>query len=203
MSDLIHSKTLLNDNQTDFEFAFEQSLKKLAENEDIYEWLTDPQKTDAALLDIMAEEAGVVDWFGSDLESAKRDSIEQATFIHQKSGTREGLKQALSALGFIATVEKGAKPYSLLIEGYIKDKPFSVDISKRVNARVNSYKSERDSVDIVLSIGRVSNKYHGALLQQSKIKRVQAAELVPPSFNTTKQLAKVVYSVKTVRINHG
>ncbi|CAM3934114.1 phage tail protein I [Vibrio aquimaris] len=196
-------KSLFPDNRTSLDVVMEQSVMSVLKTEDVYSWLRDPEKTREDLLDLMALEDGVQDWFSTDQEESKRQLVKNAPRVHQKAGTIEGLKESLDALGFKAQISRGAKAYSLYIEGYLVDKPLSQDISKRINARVVLYKSERDSSEIVLVIGRDARKYRAALLQQSKIKRVQAAELVPPSFSTTKQLAKVVYSVKTVRINHG
>nr|WP_253822594.1 MULTISPECIES: phage tail protein [Vibrio] len=166
---------MLNDNQTDFEFAFEQSLKKLVESEDIYLWLTDPQKTDAALLDIMAAEAGVSDWFASDLESDKRDSIEKATLIHQKAGTREGIKQALEALGCRATVSKGEKPYSLYIHNLVTNKPLTVDLQNRLYERVINNKSERDTFELIIGRLWLGTKYRSAQLSVGRRIKIEAA----------------------------
>tara|TARA_B100001059_G_scaffold236796_1_gene290503 strand:+ start:34958 stop:35482 length:525 start_codon:yes stop_codon:yes gene_type:complete len=152
MSDHERFRTLLPDNRTPFEEAFEKTIARLTKNEDFLSWLTDPQKTDAKLLDIMAKEAGVGDWFASDIESDKRASIENATKIHQKSGTREGILDALRALGCQAEIASGDLPFSLRVFNLIVDKPLTADLQARLKERVNNTKSERDTV--MLELGR-------------------------------------------------
>ncbi|MBV7264317.1 phage tail protein I, partial [Photobacterium sp. WH24] len=103
----LDDETLLPNNRTPFERSFEEGMKDLATTEDVYSWLHDPLKTDTRLLDLMAKEAGVKDWFFDDSEQAKRQSIDLAHLIMQKAGTRTGLKDALEALGISAQVIKG------------------------------------------------------------------------------------------------
>lgn len=172
-------------------------------SENHHEWLHNPMTTQTSLLDIMAKEAGVQDWFADDSEQAKRQAIAQAVPIHQKAGTRAGVRQALEAIGINAEVRRGAQPYSLYIEGRLEDRPLTEETSRRMNARVELYKSEVDTAEIVLTRAHHAQKYRGLLLQQSKIVRVQAGEPVPPEFEIAKTRAAVVYSVKTVRVNHG
>lgn len=172
-------------------------------SENHHEWLHNPMTTQTSLLDIMAKEAGVQDWFADDSEQAKRQAIAQAVPIHQKAGTRAGVRQALEAIGINAEVRRGAQPYSLYIEGRLEDRPLTEETSRRMNARVELYKSEADTAEIVLTRAHYAQKYRGLLLQQSKIVRVQAGEPVPPEFEMAKTRAAVVYSVKTVRVNHG
>lgn len=198
-----NNRTLLPDNSTLFEESFEHACAALVVSEDHHDWLHDPLKTKTHLLDIMAAEAGVQDWFADDSEESRRQAIAQAVPIHQKAGTRAGVKQALDAIGINAEVTRGNKPYSLYIEGRLEDQPLTEEISRRMNARVELYKSEVDTAEIVLTRAHHGQKIRGLLLQQSKIVRVQAGEPVPPEFDMFKTRAAVVYSVKTVRINHG
>ncbi len=150
MSNPKRFRSLIPDNRTPFEEAFEKTIAHLTSNEDYFSWITNPQKTHSQLLDIMAKEAGVNDWFASDLESDKRDSIEKAPTIHRKSGTRQGLLDGLEALGCKAQISKGAMPYSLRIFNIIVNKPLTVDLQARLKERVKHTKAERDTVELEL-----------------------------------------------------
>lgn len=146
-------RSLLPDNSTPFEEAFEQAAADLMKSDNHYEWLTDPMATSSELLDIMAKEAGVVDWFNSDLESDKRLSIFKATVIHQLSGTRTGVKEALEALGCQATVTRSPDiSYHINIENLVTDKVLTDELLNRLYERVRNTKSERDTFS--LTIGR-------------------------------------------------
>ncbi len=98
----------------------------------------------------MAKEAGVNDWFASDLETDKRDSIEQAPSIHRKSGTRQGLLDGLAALGCHAQIDRGEKPYSLRIFNIIVSKPLTEGLQARLKERVKHIQSERDTIELEL-----------------------------------------------------
>lgn len=131
-------------------------MKDLATTEDVYSWLHDPLKTDTRLLDLMAKEAGVKDWFFDDSELAKRQSIDLAHQIMQKAGTRTGLKDALEALGLGAIVSKGEQKYSLNISAEVPDGALSPELYSRINQRIQNYKSERDSVSMETVRGSTS-----------------------------------------------
>lgn len=169
-------RTLLTDNRTTFETSFEHALKALVSSDNFYDWLTDPQKTDANLLDIMAKEAGVLDWFNSDLDSDKRSSIEKAPSIHRKAGTHSGIKEALEALGCRASVKKGSKPYSIHIFNLVTDKPLTVDLQNRLYKRVESNKSERDTFELVIGRLWLGVKYKSTQMSIGRLIKIQAGD---------------------------
>ncbi len=149
-----NDRSLLPDNSTVFEESFEHAIADLMKSDNHYVWLTDPMTTDSKLLDIMAKEAGVVDWFNSDLESDKRLSISNATAIHQKSGTRSGVKDALEALGCVAVVKRSDEiPYHINIDNLVTDKVLTNELLNRLYERVKNTKSERDT--FTLTVGRL------------------------------------------------
>lgn len=170
------SRTLLADNRTPFETSFEHAIKNLVASSDFYDWLTDPQKTDAKLLDIMAKEAGVNDWFNSDLESDKRTSIESAPSIHRKAGTHEGIKEALEALGCRASVRRGDKPYSIFIYNLVTDKPLTIDLQNRLYKRVETNKSERDTFELVIGRLWLGVKNQSAQISVGRRIKIEAGE---------------------------
>lgn len=147
-------RSLLPDNRTVFEESFEHAVAQMMASDGHYQWLNDPEKTLTSLLDIMAKEVGVVDWFDSDLESDKRQSIKNAVSIHQKSGTRQGVKEALDALGCRAVVTRRADvKYHIDIDNLITDKVLTNELLDRLYQRVRSTKAERDT--FTLTIGRL------------------------------------------------
>ncbi|POC10036.1 phage tail protein, partial [Vibrio vulnificus] len=91
-------------NRTTFERSYEEGSKALVKSEDVLSWLNAPQLTRADLLDLMAKELGVLDWYYVDSEQAKRDSVEQAATIQRSAGTRAGLVKALKAIGVDAEI---------------------------------------------------------------------------------------------------
>ena len=150
MSEPIDKDTLLPDNRTTFERRYEEGSKALVKNEDVLTWLNDPQNTQLQLLDLMAKEAGVLDWFWSDNLAEKRQSIANAVPIHRRAGTRQGLVEALEAINVTAEIERGSKPYSIVVKTW-SPKGIAAPVLARIKARVDNYKSERDSYS--LSIG--------------------------------------------------
>jgi len=196
-------RSLLPDNSTPFEEAFEHATADMMASDNVYVWLNDPLTTKDGLLDLMAKEAGVQDWFSDDSETAKRQAINQAVPIHKKAGTRSGVRLALKAIGINATVIRGSKPYTIYVEGRLESEPLTSEISRRMNARVELYKSEKDTAEIVLTRAHEAQNYRGVVLNRSKIVRVLAGEPIPPVFQINKSRAQAMYSVKTVRVSHG
>lgn len=167
-------ETLLPSNRTDFERSFEEGIKNLVKSENFFDWLTDPLKTESKLLDIMAKEAGVLDWFNSDLESDKRHSIDKAPSIHQKAGTRTGIKQGLEALGCRAQISKGEKAYSLHIYNLVTDKALTVDLQNRLYERIRNNKSERDVFELVIGRLWLGEKFKSAQVSIGRHIKIKA-----------------------------
>ncbi|ELH7952691.1 phage tail protein I [Vibrio fluvialis] len=168
-------QTLLPTNRTPFERAFEEGIKELANTPELYSWLHDPSKTDAALLDMMAQEEGVLDWFFDDSEASKRESILKSKEIMRLSGTRGGIKSALKALGVESEVKKGNLRYHLMVEGFLSDQPMSSEMSRRINSRINSYRSERDSVSLTMTRSHGMNKNRALVIGVTKVVQVSPA----------------------------
>ncbi|ELV8648188.1 phage tail protein [Vibrio fluvialis] len=182
------------------EYAWDQVL---AQQENPYPDLKNPELTPDEFVVLLAAERGVADWQPSDSESQQRKTTANAFSIHSKAGTRYGLKGALEALGFTSSVVRGEQPYSINVEGRLDEQPLTAEISQRINSRVTTYKSERDSSTITLSRLHSAKKYRGLLLQSSRIVRVIAAEPVPPLYVMDNTRSIALYSVKSVRIKHG
>lgn len=158
MSDL-DKNTLLPDNRTTFERSYEEGVKGLVKGEDVHEWISDPLKTKVELLDLMAAERGVSDWFFSDSETEKRAITASAYSVHQASGTNDGILKALKAVDFSAQIShwtevENGKPYSIHVHAW-GDKSQTVNKARtlRLLERLNHVKSERDTVDLAVSFG--------------------------------------------------
>lgn len=149
--------TLLPDNRTTFERSYEEGIKDLVKGEDVHAWITDPLKTKAELLDLMAKERGVNDWFFSDSEQTKRAITQVSYSVHQKSGTHAGIMQALDAVGYSAEIKhwkqvEGALPYTVYVVAWGNSNQLvSKQQSERLIARINHVKSERDTIDFALA----------------------------------------------------
>ncbi|EKO3554156.1 phage tail protein I [Vibrio fluvialis] len=182
------------------EYAWDQVL---AQQANPYPDLKNPELTPDEFVVLLAAERGVADWQPSDSKAQQRKTTANAFAIHSKAGTRYGLKRALEALGFTSSVVRGEQPYSISVEGRLDEQPLTAEISQRINSRVMTYKSERDTSNITLSRLQSGKKYRGLLLQSARIVRVIAAEPVPPLYVMDNTRAVALYSVKSVRIKHG
>lgn len=182
------------------EYAWDQVL---AQQVNPYPELKNPELTPDEFVVLLAAERGVADWQPNDSKVQQRQTTVDAFSIHSKAGTRYGLKGALEALGFTSSVTRGELPYSITVEGRLGDQPLTAETSKRINARVTTYKSERDTAKTTLSRLHSAKKYRGLFLQSTRMIRVIAAEPVPPLFAMDNNRAVALYSVKSVRIKHG
>ncbi|EKO3497129.1 phage tail protein [Vibrio fluvialis] len=191
------SRTLIEEA---LEYAWDQVL---AHQENPYPDLKNPELTPDEFVVLLAAERGVADWQPGDSETQQRKTTANAFAIHSKAGTRYGLKGALEALGFTSSVVRGEQPYSISVEGRLDEQPLTAEISQRINSRVMTYKSERDTSNITLSRLQSGKKYRGLLLQSARIVRVIAAEPVPPLYVMDNPRSIALYSVKSVRIKHG
>ncbi|MGL4223829.1 MAG: phage tail protein [Vibrio sp.] len=191
------SRTLIEES---LEYAWD---KIIATQASPYPDLKNPALTPDEFVVLLAAERGVADWQPSDSPAQRRKTTINAFQIHSKAGTRQGLKSALEALGFASSVERGELPYSIKVEGLLDEAPLTAEISQRINSRVVTYKSERDSATITLSRLHPSAKRRALLLQRSSIVRVIAAEPAPPTYAMDHTRAVALYSVKSVRIKHG
>lgn len=159
MSEPIDKYTLLPDNRTTFERAYEEGTKGLSKSEDVLNWLNDPLKVRSDLLPIMASERGVNDWFFSDSEPEKRAITDSAYSVHQASGTNDGILRALKAVDFSAQIShwtevEGGKPYSIYVQAWgDKSQGVTKERTLRLLERLNHVKSERDTVDLSVSFG--------------------------------------------------
>lgn len=159
MSEPIDKHTLLPDNRTTFERAYEEGSKGISKSEEVLNWLNDPLKVRADLLPLMAAERGVNDWFFSDSEAEKRAITASAYSVHQASGTNDGILKALKAVDFSAQIShwteaENGKPYSIYVHAW-GDKSQTVNKARtlRLLERLNHVKSERDTVDLAVSFG--------------------------------------------------
>ncbi|MDG3089129.1 phage tail protein I [Vibrio hannami] len=177
MSQLKNSdfETLLPDYRTSYERAYEEGIKEIVKSDDFFDWLIDPMKTKTELLDILAKEAGVIDWYDSDLDIDKRRSIRDAPSIHKKKGTIKGIQEGLEALGCRATVTRNEK-YSLHIHNLVTDKQLTLDLHERLYERINSSKSLRDVFELVIGRLWLGQIYKSAQVVTGRHIMIKAAE---------------------------
>ncbi|MCL9783666.1 phage tail protein [Vibrio sp. S4M6] len=124
-----------------------------------YPELLNANNTPSDFLPFLAGERGVIDWYETDDEVFKRETVDGSFRLLQQSGTRAGLRESLNALGFDSTISKGGTPYTLEVEAFLKDKPLSDETSGRVDARISTYKSERDGITVNISRQSEGNQY--------------------------------------------
>ncbi|HAS6054666.1 TPA: hypothetical protein I7122_18205 [Vibrio vulnificus] len=200
MSEPIDKDTLLPDNRTTFERSYEEGSKALVKSEGALSWLNDPQLTRVELLDWMAKELGVLDWFYVDTSQTKRDSVEQAASIQRSAGTRSGLTKALKAIGVDAEIVRGNKPYSIAIKTWA---PSVIDESaiRRISSRVTAYKSERDSFELSVGFKSTGQMCIGGVVVSAP--RVLVGPWVPPIIDASgaQYVGGAVQSLMRVIVN--
>ncbi|WED23078.1 phage tail protein [Vibrio sp. JC009] len=138
----------------------------IADLECPYPELKSPALTQDDFVSLLAGERGVMDWQATDTIDQQRTTAERAFQIHEKAGTRGGLKNALDALVFDSVISRGALPYSLDVEAFLLDTPLTEDSSRRVDSRINTYKSERDSIDVNISRQSQATVFVGVTTEQ-------------------------------------
>lgn len=161
------------------EFAWHDMLTKV---EQPYPDLKQPLYTQSEFVSLLAGERGVLDWFPNDNQTQRRETANKAFDIHRKAGTRIGLRESLLPLGIDSVITKGERPYSLVVDGDLLDLPLTPETSQRMNARLLSYKSERDSVEVILSRSNDGAEVKAILVQSTRFINISAA-IAKPNFN--------------------
>lgn len=179
------------------EFAWHDMLSHV---EQPYPDLKQPLYTQPEFVSFLAGERGVLDWQPSDNESQRRETADKAFDIHRKAGTRYGLRNALLPLGIDSTVNKGELPYSLVVDGKLSEQPLTAETSQRMNARLASYKSERDSIELTLSRSNNGVETKAAIVQTAKFIHVFAGVPVPPVSYGSNPKFGFVQSEKVIKV---
>ncbi|MCG9678750.1 phage tail protein I [Vibrio sp. Isolate24] len=139
-------------NRTIIEESLEYAWVKVLENlESPYPNLKNPLLCPDEFVSLLASERGVQDWQPGDTLEQQRSTTDKAFEIHSKAGTRYGLRTSIDALGFNSQVTKGALAYSLDVSAEIEKGELSEKLQTRLSSRVNTYKSERDTVSLELA----------------------------------------------------
>ncbi len=152
MTTLKEAQYLLPDNRTLLERALEQTISQsLLSLDSVYPELWDPYQTPDHLLPYLAHAKGVPDW-GNDTQQAKRETVANIWPVQRQAGTRKAVKQAVDALGFDASVSRGAEPFHLKVDLWREDVgTLEPDILARARRRIGYVKSERDVIDLTLN----------------------------------------------------
>ncbi|MFV0449792.1 MAG: phage tail protein [Vibrio sp.] len=180
------------------EFAWHNMLTKV---EQPYPDLKQPLYTKKEFINLLAAERGVLDWQPSDNEQQRRETTDKGFDIHRKAGTRYGLRNSLLPLGIDSTVNKGELPYSLVVDGKLSEQPLTAETSQRMNARLTSYKSERDSIELTLSRSNNGAEVKGAIVQAAKFVHVFAGVPKPPVSYGSNPRFGFVQSEKVIRVS--
>lgn len=180
------------------EFAWHDMLTKV---EQPYPDLKQPLYTQDEFVSLLAGERGVLDWQPSDDDQQRRETADKAFDIHRKAGTRYGLRNALLPLGIDSVVTKGEQPYSVVVDGKLSDRPLTAETSQRMNARLTSYKSERDSISLTLSRSNNGAETKAAIVQTARFIHVFAGVPVPPVSYGSNPKFGFVQSEKVIRVS--
>ncbi|MBD1572884.1 phage tail protein [Vibrio sp. S17_S38] len=190
------------ENRTVIEEALEFAWHDMLTNvEQLYPDLKQPLYTQDEFVSLLAGERGVLDWQPSDDDQQRRETADKAFDIHRKAGTRYGLRNALLPLGIDSVVTKGEQPYSVVVDGKLSDRPLTAETSQRMNARLTSYKSERDSIALTLSRSSNGTETKAAIVQTAKFIHVFAGVPVPPVYYGSNPKFGFVQSEKVIRVS--
>lgn len=148
------------ENRSTLEEALEYAWQRLIiDAERPYPLLRQPLFCPEEFVVFLAGERGVFDYQPSDSLQQKRNSTHHAFEIHQKAGTRHGLKVALDVLDCDLEVtpwhkmEPPSNPYHIDVVAWRRDSPTNKEVLERVWARIAKTKSERDTVSLSLAFG--------------------------------------------------
>jgi len=141
----------------------------LLEQSSPYPAVKDPAQCPPAFLSLLAAERGVMDWVAGDTEVDKRETVSRAFDVHLRAGTREGIRRAVETLNTSAVIKRTGKPYELHVEATLKEKPLTDTTRKRLLSRINTYKSERDTVTINLTRPALGTRSKHVAVQTGRV----------------------------------
>ncbi|MEZ8059540.1 phage tail protein [Vibrio splendidus] len=140
-----------------------------------YPNLKQPLLTDKTFAALLAGERGVTDWQPKDTLESQRKTVDKAFDIHRKAGTRFGLSIALDAIDCDVEVtpwhqmEPRLAPYHIECIAWQRKQPLDKAATTRILSRIESTKSERDTVDLIMALGADSGFEFSAVKQNSVI----------------------------------
>ena len=184
------------DNRSGLQHALENLLDSCMakiEEDAPYRTLLFPLLTPEQYLPALAIERGVLDWAEDDAEAAVRDTVANGLVIQSHSCTRQGIVDALAALGINATVTRSG-PYEITVKAMLDDAELDESTMLRVFARVNAYKAERDKA--ALKLARMSN----ATMYIGTASRTLSVIHIGPAVTHTIDIDTPVYSAMASRI---
>lgn len=150
MSEIRERYSLLPENATPLERAFERAFADLLEEIDApFPELLDPHQTPPAFLPYLAADRGVNEWDANASDEEKRATVAAAWPTKRLAGTRRALELAVRSLGLEPEViawhktDPAGTPYSLHVIAVNSD-VLDADTQTRLEARLEAAKAERD-----------------------------------------------------------
>lgn len=168
------------ENRTSIEEALEFAWHEILTTVDQpYPNLKQPLYTPQEFVSLLAGERGALDWQPSDDEQQRRETTDKAFDIHRKAGTRSGIEIALNALGCDAIItpwfdcDTAKPPYYIECVAWKSNAPVDKQLSERMIRRIESAKSERDTIDFIVALGvtsgfELSGVEHNAVIEIDK-----------------------------------
>ncbi|AUI88161.1 phage tail protein I [Vibrio azureus] len=123
-----------------------------------YPNLKQPLLTAPPFVALLAGERGVRDWQPKDTPQSQRKTVDKAFEIHRKAGTRLGLSIALDAIDCDVDVipwhqmTPRAPPYHIECIATQRSQALDKAATTRVLSRIESTKSERDTVHLIMAL---------------------------------------------------
>lgn len=165
------SYSLLTDNASPLERALEHTLSKhLDQVTPPFPQLRNAKQTPESALSHLAADRMVTYWQEDDSLETKRAQVASAQSERRQSGTKEGIRIALGAIGYKCEIKSRYEnpqlpPYMLeVIAWKVDSSPVSGEIITRVLTRLEEIKSTRDTVELALAL----NAYFSARVAMAR-----------------------------------
>lgn len=151
----MQAHNLLPPNKTRLEEAFLTAFDKLLDfNTDIFPTLLNPDTTPTETVNTLANDKGVKHWDSDATEQLKRAQIKSAWPSRALSGTRTGIKSAISGNGFTPLFSTVKTPYQVNVTALHQGlSPLTEKNLQVLNGQLADAINERDSLNLDIGIG--------------------------------------------------
>ncbi len=172
--------------------------------------LLDGQQTPVDALPFLALERQVSEWREDYTDDIKRQVTASSWPVKRQSGTRSGIKRALSTLNFACRVTpwhqqtpKG-EPYHLDVLAWSQNNaPINLEDAQRLEGYLNEVKSERDVINLALTFGVESSLGLAAAIAPAvNVHHLEQTAILPPPVETPMTLGLTMAPAPMTTINH-
>ncbi|MGE8068315.1 phage tail protein I [Pseudomonas sp. NPDC089569] len=206
MSDLQWRPSLLPANSSALERALDIGFGSLLDRiAPPFPELMDPTATPSAFLPYLAADRGVSEWCSEADETEKRLTVELAWPTARQAGTRQALENAARGLRLRPEVRAWyeqtpvGQPYSFSVRAFT-EAPYNEAIDARLDRRLASAKSERDTLSVSVGLSAFGSHCIGATTVCGELTTVYPIVIEGLETSGEACMAAGLYSVETSTI---